>query len=573
LGSNIFIALPNAVDVKGGTWTVEDGKIRFTPDPGFVGKSTIKYQLTDSNGQTAESTLTIRVTESVRMPVTGASPWLLILLAALMVLVGLVMRYVARKRKHIMFGEVHYSRMHNKAVRKITGRGAVALVLVTAALVGPSPIGHVPSASAAAAPTPGSVPGSGKEISLLFGYALNTTMPPSLSAFTVKVGSSTIAVSGLRYLSTILYLDLASTIYAGETVTVSYAAPAVDNSLANNALQSTSGNDTVSFTDLAIANAALPRLTPNTPAKPTVVAGEESATITVAAPASGRAPTSYTVTASPGGKTCTITGSSGSCTIEGLTAGTAYTFTTVATNASGSSDSSDPSDAVTILAKSPTTTAPTTTAPTTTAPTTTAPTTTAPTTTAPTTTAPTTPSSTTQTSTAPTSSSGSSPNATSTTSGPSWDTEPATDSETDSFTEGHLPDSFPGTIIITNEFGFVVDAKGGIKPKIRMKTYSGKIRMGLSATYSDAGKTKKYSCKFAPFGTKKKIAVAKWRWYTAKKPCVLPGALVTAIRSGKATLAATGKWLRVSSTTGQKKRADGTKILPRSLKFTVRARR
>jgi hypothetical protein len=50
LGSNIFIALPNAVDVKGGTWTVEDGKIRFTPDPGFVGKSTIKYQLTDSNG-------------------------------------------------------------------------------------------------------------------------------------------------------------------------------------------------------------------------------------------------------------------------------------------------------------------------------------------------------------------------------------------------------------------------------------------------------------------------------------------------------------------------------------------
>jgi hypothetical protein len=165
------------------------------------------------------------------------------------------------------------------------------------------------------------------------------------------------------------------------------------------------------------------------------------------------------------------------------------------------------------------------------------------------------------------------PKATSTTSGPSWDTEPATDSETDSFTEGYLSDSFPGTIIITNEFGFVVDAKGGIKPKIRMKTYSGKIRMGLSATYADAGKTKKYSCKFAPFGTKKKIAVAKWRWYTAKKACVLPGALVTAIRSGKATLAATGKWLRVSSTTGQKKRADGTKILPRNLKFTVRARR
>jgi len=518
---------------RGGLWSVVDGKVTFTPDPGFVGTSTVKYKVTDTSGQVAESTLTVTVVEPETIPVTGAAPWLLVLVAALLLLVGIATRLVAGKRKHIMFGEIRYSHMSDKVVRKMTGKGVLALVVVFSALLAPSPIGSIRNANAAnaaAAPTPGSVPGPGREISLLFGYVLDTTKPPSLSAFTVKVGSSTIAVSGLRYQSTILYLDLASTIYAGESVTVSYTAPAYNNTLTNNALQTTGGNDTESFEDLVIANAALPRLTPNTPAKPSVVAGEESATISVVAPASGRTPTSYTVTASPGGKTCTISGSSGSCTITGLTSGTAYTFTTVAKNASGDSVASDPSDAVTVLAKFEETSradVPDTSTP----------------------------------------AVGVSP------AGPSWDIEPATDSETDSFTEGYLPDSFPGTVIITDEFGFVVDAKGGIKPKIRMKNYSGLIRMSLSATYAEAGKTKKYKCKFASFGTKRKIAVAKWRWYTAKKPCVLPSALVTAIRGGTATLATTGKWSRVWSTTGQKKRPEGSKIIRRNLKFTVRAKR
>jgi hypothetical protein len=86
-----------AVSAKGGTWTVEEGKIKFTPDPGFVGKATIKYQLTDSSGQTAESKLTITVTESVPMPITGASPQLYVLFAALMLLAGLLICLFARK--------------------------------------------------------------------------------------------------------------------------------------------------------------------------------------------------------------------------------------------------------------------------------------------------------------------------------------------------------------------------------------------------------------------------------------------------------------------------------------------
>jgi hypothetical protein len=56
--------------------------------------------------------------------------------------------------------------------------------------------------------------------------------------------------------------------------------------------------------------------------------------------------TSYTVTAAPGGDTCTT--NTTSCVISDLQPGTAYTFTVTATNAVGTSSSSDPSNSVTI---------------------------------------------------------------------------------------------------------------------------------------------------------------------------------------------------------------------------------
>lgn len=88
--------------------------------------------------------------------------------------------------------------------------------------------------------------------------------------------------------------------------------------------------------------------TPNAPGKPTATVSGTTATIAVAAPGSGGTPSSYTVTASPGGATCTVTGASGSCTISGLTAGQSYTFTSTATNASGTSSASIASDSVQI---------------------------------------------------------------------------------------------------------------------------------------------------------------------------------------------------------------------------------
>lgn len=154
---------------------------------------------------------------------------------------------------------------------------------------------------------------------------------------------------------------------------------------------------------------------------------------------------------------------------------------------------------------------------------------------------------------------------------PSWDTEPLTDSETDAFTEGIWPSVIPGNIIITNEFGFTVDKKNGIKPRIRMKNYAGKItKMTLSATYKDGSKTKKYKCVYADFGSIKKVKTAKWKWYTPKKACVLPAPLVASIQKGTATLSAKGKWSRQWVTSAKKTRPDKTKIKARTLRYTVK---
>jgi len=155
---------------------------------------------------------------------------------------------------------------------------------------------------------------------------------------------------------------------------------------------------------------------------------------------------------------------------------------------------------------------------------------------------------------------------------PRWDIEPATESEFDTNTVGYMPSAIPGDIIITNEFGFVIDKNNGIKPKLRSKSYSGRINMSISAKYKDGATRKDYKCKYAPFGATKKSKTVKWKWHTPKKACVLPAALVTSLQNGTSTLKAKGKWARQWSATGTKARPDKSKIKPRKLKYTVRAR-
>ena len=103
--------------------------------------------------------------------------------------------------------------------------------------------------------------------------------------------------------------------------------------------------------DVAVAPAIVTM--PATPATPTAAGGAVSATVTVPAPTSGGAPDTYLVTASPGGATCTIITPDTSCTVTGLTAGTAYTFTATASNGAGTSSASATSNSVSPTAAAP----------------------------------------------------------------------------------------------------------------------------------------------------------------------------------------------------------------------------
>jgi alpha-tubulin suppressor-like RCC1 family protein/Tol biopolymer transport system component len=99
----------------------------------------------------------------------------------------------------------------------------------------------------------------------------------------------------------------------------------------------------------APSNAVTPRAVPTAPRNVSAVAGNAQATITWAAPLSngGSAITGYTVTASPGGASVSVGGSTLTGTVTGLTNGTTYTFTVVATNVAGNGPASAPSGPVT----------------------------------------------------------------------------------------------------------------------------------------------------------------------------------------------------------------------------------
>ncbi|MGO9535284.1 MAG: fibronectin type III domain-containing protein [Syntrophobacteraceae bacterium] len=85
---------------------------------------------------------------------------------------------------------------------------------------------------------------------------------------------------------------------------------------------------------------------PYAPTDVTATAGNGQATVSFKLPANGGSTiTGYTVTSSPGG--ITASGAGSPIRVNGLTNGTAYTFTVTATNAIGTSQASTPSNSVT----------------------------------------------------------------------------------------------------------------------------------------------------------------------------------------------------------------------------------
>lgn len=84
---------------------------------------------------------------------------------------------------------------------------------------------------------------------------------------------------------------------------------------------------------------------PEAPVNVAATAANAAATITWTAPSGTVGTVTYTATSSPGGLTCTTSGTS--CTVTGLTNGTTYTFTVIAANSAGTGPSSAPSSSVT----------------------------------------------------------------------------------------------------------------------------------------------------------------------------------------------------------------------------------
>ena len=102
------------------------------------------------------------------------------------------------------------------------------------------------------------------------------------------------------------------------------------------------------ITGAVTAAAICPAIAPDAP---TAVVGDPGDTLvdvswTAPAGTGGAAITGYTVTASPGGATCTTTGAT-ACAVTGLRNATAYTFTVTARNVAGTSAASKASSRVT----------------------------------------------------------------------------------------------------------------------------------------------------------------------------------------------------------------------------------
>ena len=190
--------------------------------------------------------------------------------------------------------------------------------------------------TASSAITPYTVPGTPTGVSAVAGAnsaTISWTAPSSngsaITGYTIRsvFGGFSATASGTATSATV----------TGLTALTSYTFTVVATNAA--------GNSNTSSTSSSVT----PYGVPGAPTGISAVAGPGQATISWTAPASngGSTITGYTVTSVFGGFSATVSGTTTSTIITGLTGGTGYTFRVVATNAAGNSSYSSTSSSVT----------------------------------------------------------------------------------------------------------------------------------------------------------------------------------------------------------------------------------
>src|SRR5690606_17163697 len=92
----------------------------------------------------------------------------------------------------------------------------------------------------------------GDTLVMTYDSLLKAVNVPLAGSFGVKAGESATSVTAVAAAGNTLVLTLAAAAQAGQTVTVSYTDPSVDDD--HNAVQANAGNDAISLIDAVVAN-------------------------------------------------------------------------------------------------------------------------------------------------------------------------------------------------------------------------------------------------------------------------------------------------------------------------------